>query len=333
MKITVRKIASAAGVSPATVSRYINGTEILSKNTIDKIEQVMLEMNYKPKKVKRNEGNQIGVLLPHLRYGFYYDAFRELMEQANNLQYNLVLMSANEAGSYNYKKIIDKNDLKGVIYFEEEIDADIIDYITGKGIKTVMCGGAALEHKSDMVHVNDMAAAYEGTKYLIRLGHKDIVFISDNIQKISAGFQRITGSRRAMEESNLQFKEEAISYGSVTYEAGYEAMSKFIDSGIRFTAVFAYSDELALGAMSCLYDAGISVPDDVSVLGFDDLQIAARVRPALTTIHQPIKSFIEKTLEVFSQEKNEYSAEILLPFHVVERGSCKRIDSEAIPKQ
>jgi LacI family transcriptional regulator/LacI family repressor for deo operon, udp, cdd, tsx, nupC, and nupG len=330
MKVTVRKIAAQAGVSPATISRYFNGTQKLTKETIDKIEETMKDMGYVPKAKKKKTSNLIGVLLPHLRYGFYCDAFRELMEQAESLQYKLVLIPADQNGSYNYKEVIDKNNFKGVIYFEEEIENDILDYISQLGIKTVMCGGAALDHNSNMVHVNDMAAAYEGTKYLIKLGHKDIVFISDNIQKISAGFQRLTGSRRAMEEYGLSFEEEAISYGPVTYEAGYEATKKFIEKGRPFTAIFAYSDEIAIGAMAALYDAGIRVPEDVSILGFDDLQIASRIRPALTTIHQPINSFITKTLELFSQETNNYNAEISLPFQIIERDSCKGLDKSSL---
>ena len=322
MKVTVRKIAVAAGVSPATISRYFNGTQKLSKDSIIKIEETILKLGYVPKIKKKKTSNLIGVLLPHLRYGFYCDAFRELMEQADSLEYNLVLIPTDQKGTYNYKEVINKQNLKGVIYFEEEIDEEIINYITQQGVKTVMCGGSALDHNSYMVHVNDMAAAYEGTKYLIKLGHKDIVFISDNIQKISAGFQRLTGSRRAIEENGFEFGEECISYGPVTYDAGYEATKMFIEKGKKFTAIFAYSDEIAIGAMAALFDAGIRVPEDVSVLGFDDLLIASRIRPALTTIHQPIKGFITKSLEIFSQENSEYNAEISLPFQIIERGSC-----------
>lgn len=326
MKVTVRRIAAEAGVSPATISRYLNGTQKLSKETVKKIEDTMKNMEGVPKIKKKKTSNLIGVLLPHLRYGFYSDAFRELMEQADQLQYKLVLIPTNQSGRYNYKEVIQKHNLKGIIYFEEEIDNEILDYISEQGIMTVMCGGSALDHHSNMVHVNDMAAAYEGTNYLIKKGHKDIVFISDNIQKISAGFQRITGSRRAMEENGFEFEKECISYGPVTFEAGYEATKSFLENGKQFTAIFAYSDEIALGAMAALFDAGLRVPEDVSVLGFDDLQIASRIRPALTTIHQPIKSFIAKTLELFSQENSDYNAEISLPFQIIERGSCKEVN-------
>ncbi|MCM0650088.1 LacI family transcriptional regulator [Clostridium swellfunianum] len=329
MKTTVRKIATAAGVSPATVSRYFNGNQKLNSDTIEKIEIVLQDMEYSPKMKKIKSSNLIGVLLPHLRYGFYGDALRELIEQAENYNFSLVIIPTNQENSYSYKDIVEKHNFRGIIYFEEEIDKDILNFMEERGIRTVMCGGAALNHSSDMVHVNDMAAAYEGTKYLIKLGHRDIMFISDHIQNISAGFQRMTGSKRAMEESSLKFEEEAISYGPVTYEAGYEATKRFLDKGKKFTAIFAYSDELAMGAMAALFDAGIRVPEEVSVLGFDDLQIASRIRPALTTIHQPMKSFITKTLELFLEEGKIDNVEISLPFCIKERGSCMEINREA----
>ena len=99
----------------------------------------------------------------------------------------------------------------------------------------------------------------------------------------------------------------------------------------RFTAVFAFSDELAVGAMAALYDAGLRVPEDVSVLGYDDLTIATRVRPALTTVHQPIDAFVQRSLELFSQPSQALHAEILLPHSIVERQSCRRV-GDPVPK-
>ena len=99
----------------------------------------------------------------------------------------------------------------------------------------------------------------------------------------------------------------------------------------RFTAVFAFSDELAVGAMAALYDAGLRVPEDVSVLGYDDLTIATRVRPALTTVHQPIDAFVQRSLELFSQPSQAIHSEILLPHSIVERQSCRRL-SDPVPK-
>ena len=224
------------------------------------------------------------------------------------------------------KSFVSRNKPVGAIYFEEEIDNAILKYLQNYGIRTVMCGGVALNHESDMVHVNDIMAAYEGTNYLLDLGHKNILFLSDEIRKIGAGFQRITGSRKAMEERGLEMTDDAVVCSAVTFEAGYEAVKDALERKQEFTAVFAFSDEQAVGAMAALHDAGLSVPGDISVLGYDDLEIASKVRPALTTIHQPIEGFVKKTLALFEQPAQELSTEILLQYSIVERQSCRRIE-------
>ena len=127
-----------------------------------------------------------------------------------------------------------------------------------------------------------------------------------------------------MEESGAQLPDNSVICGSVTFEAGYDAIGKALESGLRFTAVFAFSDELAVGAMAALHDAGLRVPEDVSVLGYDDLPIALRVRPKLTTIHQPIDLFIQKTLELFDQGHQGLCTELLLQHSIIQRDSCKR---------
>lgn len=113
---------------------------------------------------------------------------------------------------------------------------------------------------------------------------------------------------------------------AVTFQTGYDEIEQAIRQGIRFTAIFAFSDELAVGAMAALFDAGIRVPEDVSVLGYDDLPIAVHVRPKLTTIHQPIDMFVKKALELFDRERPELTEELLLPHSISLRESCIRRD-------
>lgn len=329
MKATVRKIAATAGVSPATVSRYFSGSEHVSPKTCLILEDAMVKLGVEKESFSKHSNNLIAVLLPHLHYGFYSDALRELMECAPSLLYNLVFVPTSNI----LDTIHTLKKLKpfGSIYFEEELDVQILEHLTQSNIKTVMCGGAASDSHSDMVHVNDMAAAYQGTNYLLELGHRKIIFLSDYIQKISSGYQRIAGSKRAMEEHGLTLTEEYIHYGPITYESGYEATKYFIEQKLDFTAIFAFTDEIAIGAMAALFDFGLHVPEDVSVLGFDDLLVAARIRPALTTIHQPMKSIILKTLELFSQPVSEIKSEISLPNKIIERESCRSvIHSESI---
>ena len=127
----------------------------------------------------------------------------ELLEQGAESEYTFLVLRYDPQTPETVRNFVCRMHPVGVIYFEEEIDSGILQYLQGCGLRTVMCGGVALDHQSDRVHVNDIAAAYEGTSYLLDLGHREILFLSDDEQKIGAGFQRITGSRRAMEERML----------------------------------------------------------------------------------------------------------------------------------
>ena len=321
MKITTRKIAAEAGISPATVSRYINGTVRVSDDLATRIERAVNELGGTV--MRKSPGQYVFVLVTHIRFSFYRQALSDLLSEKSPYQIVLLHYDANSAETIKNNVMFFKP--VGVIYFEEEIDDEILNYLQGKGIRTVMLGGMAPNSGSEMIRVNDLAAAYEGTNYLLKLGHRNILFLSDEVRKISAGFQRITGCRQALEENGLSLDNERVYYNDVTFQAGYDAIQDALQKGIEFTAVFAFSDELAVGAMAALYDRGLNVPGDISVLGFDDLEIAQRIRPALTTIHQPVDLFVKKALDLIGDPSLAPRTEILLPFTIIERGSCKAL--------
>lgn len=323
MRPTVRAIAAEAKVSPATVSRYFTGSEAVSPLLSHDIEEALKRMGERVEE-KRPPKQVILILLTHLRYAFLSRTVEELLEQEHGKRYSFILARFDPENPDAVKGIVNRVHPTGVVYFEEEMDPAILRHIQDSGVRTVMCGGVAVDPASDMIHVNDIRASFDGTRYLLDLGHRDILFLSDDISKIGAGYQRIAGARRAMEERGLELPEEAVRCGSVTFEGGYAATQEALQAGQKFTAVFAFSDELAVGAMAALYDAGIRVPEDVSVLGYDDMPISSRVRPQLTTIHQPVDQFVQKTLELFDQEAHRPGAEVLLPYTIIERASCCR---------
>lgn len=323
MRPTVRAIAAEAKVSPATVSRYFTGSEAVSPLLSHDIEEALKRMGERVEE-KRPPKQVILILLTHLRFAFLSRTVEELLEQEHGKRYSFILARFDPENPDAVKGIVNRVHPTGVVYFEEEMDPAILRHIQDSGVRTVMCGGVAVDPASDMIHVNDIRASFDGTRYLLDLGHRDILFLSDDISKIGAGYQRIAGARRAMEERGLELPEEAVRYGSVTFEGGYAATQNALQAGQKFTAVFAFSDELAVGTMAALYDAGIRVPEDVSVLGYDDMPISSRVRPQLTTIHQPVDQFVQKTLELFDQEEHHPGAEVLLPYTIIERASCCR---------
>lgn len=320
---TIRGVAKLASVSPATVSRYFSGSNVVSAELAQRIEAASEKLGYTHHPRKKRDHGVIAVMLPDLELEFYSDVLREIVEQLPRYQYRLVIIPYAE-GDGDYKRFFSEMNIEGVIYLDEDIDPDILKYIMSKNIRTVMCGGSALNNKSEMVHVNDLAAAYEGMKYLIRLHHEQILILSDYENRIGSTFQRLTGCKKAMEEYSIPMRDELVVHGKVTYEMGYRLTLKTLKKGVKFSAVFAFSDEMAMGAIRALNENGLRVPDDISVLGFDDIAFAAKYNPPLTTIHQPIRDFVTQCLNFFlNPENGQDNLDIMFPFKIIERASCR----------
>lgn len=325
MAFTARDVAKKAGVSLATVSRYFSGGKVVSTELARKIEDAADKLGYEHKGRRHRNCGVIAVLIPEFPLEFFSEVMREIVDQMPRYDYRVVFIPIFE-GKDDYKQYFNEMNIEGVIYLDENISEDILNYIASKNIRTVMCGGATLDRRLGMVHINDLAAGYEGTRYLLEQGHERILFLSDRNRYISSVFQRLTGAKRAMEEKNITFDENSmVMFGAVTYDMGYRLARQAVEKEKEFTAIFAFSDEMAIGAMAALKACGVDVPGDVSVLGFDDITSAARAVPPLTTIHQPIRQFVTKSLNMFlNLYGEEENMDITLPFDIVQRSTCQK---------
>jgi DNA-binding LacI/PurR family transcriptional regulator len=325
--MTIREIARHAGVSPATVSRYFTGAERISGDTAEKIRSVVDSCEGVNHARRKNTNDTVAILVPNLKFRYFCDAIREIIDQMPDYPFRTVVIPTSD-GQARYKDLLREMKLKGIVFLEEDIDSDILEWVQKANVKTVHCGAASITSRSAMVHINDLAAAYEGTKYLIGLGHKKIAYLSDFQNSISVGFQRMVGAKKAMEEAGLEYDEKLVRYGEVVYDVGYTFATELLDEGRDFTALFAFSDEMAIGAMNAILDYGLKVPEDISVMGFDDLQVANCVRPRLTSIHQPLREIVKNTLDTFLETDSDGNMSIkavTLPYSIVERDSCRRI--------
>lgn len=318
---TIRDVAKRAGVSPATVSRYFHGKSIVTKEASQRIEEAVKELKYNPVFKQKNPG-VIAVLIPNLKLAYFSEVLKELLEAVPRYGYRLVFIPVTEGGEA-YKQFFKELDITGVIYLEENVDQDMLNYIAAKNIKTVMFGAISEDKRCKMVHINDLAAAYEGARLLLKLKHQQILILSDYPKSISSGFQRITGCKRAFEEFGLELDEKKVKYGELTYDSGYRMTAQAIREGISFTAAFAFSDEAALGVISALAEVKLKVPEDVSVLGFDGISLSKQVTPKLSTISQPIKKMVEVTLDTFQNNKKEENVELTLPYRLEPGETCQ----------
>ncbi|MFR8169996.1 MAG: LacI family DNA-binding transcriptional regulator [Marvinbryantia sp.] len=318
--MTVREVAKRAGVSPATVSRYFTGAENVSEPIAAKIREVLGE----EEQAERGKNGPIVLVVPQKRMAFYTELMQRFMEHMPLYDFQIILLPVSRMEAGQLKQMLTRVRAQGLILFEEDGDFPIHELAHKMGIPVVLCGEASVSMQSGAyIHVNDVAAAYEGTKYLLSLGHKKIVFFTNYGVGINASYQRMIGCARAMEEAGLSFAEPYVRYGTLIYENGYRYAQELVREKLDFTAIFAFSDEMACGAVRGLQDLGVRVPEEVSVLGFDDLPVAEQLRPQLTTMHQPLDDFVRCTVEFFRKGNMvEVSREIMLPHSMIVRGSC-----------
>lgn len=331
MSATIREVAKLAQVSPATVSRYFSGSTVVGAELSKKIEEAANTLRYVPVRTTKSNQGVIIVLLPHLKLGYFSEVLKEIIDQMPRYKCKVLILPT-MVGDDSYKTYFKDLYVLGVIYLDEDIDRDMLRYIRAKNVKVIMLGGAANESRCDYVHINDMAAAYEGMKYLLELNHRDILILGDYTHHFSSGFQRLIGCQQALKEYNIVYDEEMmVEFGELTFDGGYRSAQKALKKGKKFTAIFAFSDETAVGAISALAEYGLSVPEDISVLGFDGISISERVIPKLTTIYQPIDKMVEWTLNTLcNMDKKQQidNMEYTLPYKLLERGTCIRKEEE-----
>ena len=329
-QVNIREIAKACHVSPATVSRALTGKAPVREETRLRIEQAIQSTGYQSRQEirKKREGRikTIGVFIPTLDHIFFQYVLCQLRELLDNRGDYMVILP--EKGPEVVEQI-KKLDLDGIIILNEEISNTAVKRIQQMQISTVICGALSLNRLCPAVHVDDLAAAYDGTNYLIGLGHRHIGFICDSPRSISSGFQRIAGSRKAMEDHDLELPDDCIYTGASDYSSGYKGATALLSRHPELTALFAHCDAAAIGAIAAIMDLGRSVPGDISVLGFDNTNWGEEFRPRLTCVSQPIHDLIVQSLDLLyagmKQPAWEIPPSITLPHSIKVRDSCRSL--------
>jgi len=291
-KVTIRDLAEAAGVSVTTVSQILNGKgERFSLDTRRRVHQLQEEMGYVPDFNARNlimkSAQTIGVLVPNLGNPFFSMFIRGVQETSRERHFIPLIFGANhdeKLESYYLEELI-KRAVDGLIIASASITAEAIDNILKKnGIPYLLIdqnGGPSV----DRVQINDEQGGQLAADHLLALGHEKIAVVmpDDPTQNLQI---RLAGFKRRLAEHHVDLPENAIVHSAMTKLGGYQATAAVLAQ--HPTAVFAINDETALGLMRGLHEQGLSVPNDISVLGYDDIDLDEYVVPKLTTIHQPV---------------------------------------------
>ncbi|EGT5617938.1 LacI family DNA-binding transcriptional regulator [Clostridium perfringens] len=336
--MNIRDIARLAGVGVSTVSRVINDHPDVKDETREKILKIIKESNYIPNNsariLKKNNTNNIGVLVK----GVFNPFFAEMI--------NIIGNRINEAG---YTMILQQNDYAT----EDDVD-NLIAFVKEKRLQGIIClGGNFLnindesfqfldipvvltsvntlskesKSKFSSIGIDNVLAAKASIQYLIDKGHRNIGILLGEKNDVGISGLRLEGYRKALEENNIPYSEENVFIGDYDYSGAYRVTKEIINNRKDITAIFSISDIMAVGAAKSVIDQGLQVGEDISIMGFDGMDISKYYNPGITTVKQPKKNMANNSIDLLLAllAKKEDHKHIIFETKIIERESCKEL--------
>ncbi|MFL0498683.1 LacI family DNA-binding transcriptional regulator [Priestia megaterium] len=325
MKPTIYDVAEKAGVSIATVSKVINNTGRISDKTRKKVNLIMNELNYHPSFVasaltgKRTQ--TIGLLIPNIANPFYSEFARNLEDRAHELGYSIVICSTdyNEEKEKKYVSLLMRKQVDGFIITSGFTNVGLIQEVMNQKIPVALIAYSIPTLSLNSIGIDDYKAGYQATAHLAELGHKRIAVIAETVQSSN---DRVRGYKDALKEYQLEFDINLYIETKATVEDGEIATDKLLNVEEPPTAIFAFNDILAIGTMQCAKKRGLSIPENLSVIGCDNTILA--LIPSLTTMGQPLREMGYEAADILIEEiegKKTRKHQILLSPELVIRDS------------
>ncbi|MFQ3647037.1 MAG: LacI family DNA-binding transcriptional regulator [Anaerolineae bacterium] len=333
--MNLEDIAKEAGVSRSTVSRVINNDINVSRKTRQRVLAVIEKHRFVPNHAARTlvtqRSNIVGVVVPHTANVFFGDnsyfpmLLQGIAEATNQHDQSMLLWLAqpDESPEHFARRIVRNRVYDGLIIASIADSDPLIDNLYEINAQFVMVERPLQREESiSYVAIDNVYAGRLATEHLIALGYERIAHITGSLT-IGDGVDRLTGYQQALQHAGRPYRPELVSAASFTAETGYRAMRELLPH--HPDAVFIASDTSAMGALQALHEAGLRVPQDVAIIGFDDIDIATRVTPQLTTVRQPVQ---EKGSEALSlllnilDQPESAPRRVILPTQLVIRDSC-----------
>ena len=293
-KITIVDVAAEAGVSYGTVSRVINNDIHVKQETRERVVNAMQQLGFVANRQARSlaggKSNSIGVLVPDLGTGYIGEIIRGIDAELGLSNLDLILYTTHRTASKeaNYVANLAKGMVDGLLLVLPRNPADYIGTLTNRNLPFVLIDHQGIGSDCPAVGATNWQGAYNATEYLIKLGHERIGFITGWMD-LGCAVDRLDGYRSALRTHHIPDVSELVYEGSFFQPDGYAGASVFLDLPTPPTAIFASNDVMAMGAMDAVRSRDLRVPEDISLLGFDDIPQASLVHPALTTVRQPLE--------------------------------------------
>lgn len=335
--ITIKQIAGKAGVSFSTVSKALKNNPLISKGTRKRIFKIAKDLNYYPNllasSLRNKKTRAIGMILNDLTNPLYYETIRAIEKVLNKLNYTIILNDSNYDLETERKNIISmlSRQVDGLIISPINDSSENIRLIIENDLKSVFIDVIPRFKNINYVYVNHKTAAYKSTEFLIKNGHKKILLLGGP-PHLSSRNPYIEGHFESLEKNGIRPDKSLIINSELTIEEGFKTFSQIYKNKSfknRFSAIICISDLLAIGIYKASSELGLNIPENFSIIGYDNIFVTPFLNPSLTTIHaQKIRVgnySIEILLDQITNKITDYSKIILEPF-LIERNSVKEIN-------
>jgi LacI family transcriptional regulator len=327
---TIHDVAKRAGVAPITVSRVINNSGYISQGTRCRVEQAISELGYVPNALARGlrskRTNTLALVMTDITNPFFTNIARGVEDIASESGFSVIYCNTDESETeeYKYAQIMAQKQVDGILLVPACNKSRTVEFLQSIDIPAVLLDRRIPDVQIDTVRCDSISGAYELVKLLIRLGHKRIAVISGQ-KGVSTAEDRVIGYHQAMTEAGLE-ENEQVYFGSFTQACGYEFTKKALTMPYPPTAFFGANNFISIGVMKALRELKLKVPEDVTLVGFDDLPLSLFIdEPFLTVAVQPAYEMGKKATELLLNRilgrTPEECQEVILPIEIIQRKS------------
>jgi len=336
MPVTIKDIARVAGVSHSTVSRALSASPLISVDTKKLIRRLADEMGYAPSALGRGlvtrRSATIGLVVTTIADPFIAEVVQGIEETALSCGYNTILCNSNSEPERELRTVraLREKRVDAIIVTSSRLGSLYLAHLREVGVPVVLINNQAVGDYTHSVTIDDQYGGELVGRHLAQLGHRRIAYIGGPIWARASGI-RLAGCRKALRAVGLALPPELVLVGNGRPDGGMEAAQELLHRGLPATAVFCYNDMTAVGVLSALHRAGLRVPEDLSVVGYDDVAIAAHLWPPLTTVAQPKYALGKRAMEMALSliQNEEQVRDVVLPPTLVERESCRGVSCKA----
>jgi LacI family transcriptional regulator len=332
VNVTIYDVARESGVSMATVSRVVNNNPNVKPQTRKKVYEAIERLGYRPNAVARGLASKktttVGVVIPDISNSIFAEVARGIEDIANMYHYNIILCNADKKKEKEIRVIntLLEKQVDGLLFMGGRVTEDHVQAFHTANVPIVLCATTPEKEEIPYVDINHEQAAFDAVSALIQRGHRSIAMLAGPVEDLSNGLNRIKGYKRALEAHDIAFDDRYVRTGNYRYESGNELMQYLLGLDVRPTAVFAANDEMGIGAIHAIQDAGLNVPGDISVIGIDNTRMASMVRPQLATVAQPMYDIGAVSMRLLTKLMNKEmvsQSKVVLPHELIVRNSVQ----------